>query len=74
MWFELRISGGEHVSGEWATGSRIIVLHSREIQEGPGTGTKDTLTQVIVVLGMNVNTLPVFLRFKSRDAAEDKLT
>ena len=36
--FEFRISGGEHVSGEWATGNRIIVVHSRETQEGPGTG------------------------------------
>lgn len=38
MRFELRISGGEHVSREWVTGNRIIALHSRETQEGPGTG------------------------------------
>lgn len=42
MWFELRISGREHVSREWATGNRIIILHSRETQEGPWAGNRAT--------------------------------
>lgn len=52
--FELRNSGREHVSGEWATVHRIIVVLSRQTQEGPGTGNwlrhTDTL---VVVVGMS---------------------
>lgn len=40
MRFELRNSGREHVSKEWATVPGIIVVHSRETQEGPGTGNR----------------------------------
>lgn len=38
MRFELWKSGREHVSREWATVHGIIVVHSRETQEGPETG------------------------------------
>lgn len=56
VWFELRISGQEHVSRECATGNRIIVLHGKETHEGPRTGNRLTYTDTVidgVFLGMD---------------------
>lgn len=61
MWFELRISGREHVSREWATGNRIIVLHNSETQEGPGAGNE-------------THSHTVYLRFGTREVVKEKAT
>lgn len=77
VWFARRLSGQEHVSREWATGNGIIVIHSRETQEGPGTGNPPTRTDTRTVVYGTARWVPLFmsrlLRFGAgRDVEEDR--